>query len=294
MKYYETLIVSNSELAGLLVEQLQPFAEDQSVIQEQLGDPDNLEAKAMLPDIAVKFWFSQDKDSPHFRAAINKIVSDVGCSPAEFTLLDSIDWTTEWRKNYQPIPVGDSFIIMPPWGDNPEPNRTPIFIDPGIAFGTGQHETTRLCIDQLEKQLQPGMRLLDIGAGSAILSIAANHLGAEHVTAVEIDADAIGSAEENLKLNQISSGIDLIQGSLKKVQGQTWDLVVANILAVILIELIQYEGLLKTVKRGGRIIFSGIIDQQQRMFIESIDQTNYEIEEITAEGEWICITVRRL
>lgn len=294
MKYFETRIVSSSATAELLVEQLQPFAEDESVIQEQLGDPANLDAKAMLPDIAIKFWFSEDKDSPDFRAGIARIVSEIGCEPAEFTLLNSIDWTTEWRKNYQPILAGSSFVIAPPWDSNPEPDRIPILIDPGIAFGTGQHETTRLSIEQLEKYVQPGMKILDLGAGSAILSIAAKHLGAEHVTAIEIDADAVGSAVENLKLNQITSGIELIQGSLTAVEGQTWDLVVANILAVILIELIQKDRLLQTVKPGGRIIFSGIIDQQQQMFLDAIDQTEFQIEEITAEGEWISVTIRRL
>lgn len=294
MRYIEAQIIATEEAAEILTVELQPFAEDQSVIQEQMGDPADLNPRALLPNIAIKFWFEETMDSPTFRTAINQIAERYGCQPATFNLLDSTDWTTEWRKNYKPILAGNRFIIVPPWEDNPEPDRTPILIDPGIAFGTGQHETTRLCIQQLEKHVEPGQRILDLGAGSAILSMAAVHLGADYVAAVETDADAVRSAAENLTLNQIESKIELMQGSLAKVKGEKWDLVVANILAVILIQLIQEEGLLQTVKPGGRIIFSGIIDQQQTEFLNVIDQTAFEVEEITAEGEWIAVTVRRL
>ncbi len=294
MRYFEAMVIAKPEGAKILVEQLQPFAEGQSVIQEQLGDPRDLNPTAMIPGIAIKFWYEESLDSASFRGRINQIAKDVGCDPAQFTLLESIDWTTEWRKNYRPVLVGDRFIIVPPWEENPEPARTPILIDPGVAFGTGQHETTRLSIKQLEKYVTRGQRILDLGAGSAILSMAAVHLGASYVAAVETDADAIRSAAENLALNELHSNIDLIHGSLQAAKGEKWDLVVANILAVILIDLIQNEGLLQAVKPGGHIIFSGIIDQQQADFLQAIDQTNFKIEEITAEGEWIAVTIQRL
>lgn len=288
------MIIAHTEGAEILVEQLQPFAEGESVIQEQLGDPHDLSPTAMVPGIAIKFWYEESLDSASFRGKIDQIAKDVGCDPAQFTLLKSTDWTTEWRKNYRPVLAGDRFIIVPPWEENPEPSRTPILIDPGVAFGTGQHETTRLSIKQLEKHVRPGQRILDLGAGSAILSMAAIHLGASYVAAIETDEDAIRSAAENLTLNNLSSNIDLIHGSLQAASGEKWDLVVANILAVILIELIQYGGLLQTVKPGGRIIFSGIIDRQQAEFVQAINQSAFKIEEITAEGEWIAVTVQRL
>lgn len=294
MKYVEAVVIAKSQSADLLCAILAPFAEDGSVIQEQLGDPDDLSPTAMLPDVAIKFWFGEDQDSSAFRSKINKALAEAGCGAADFTLLASVDWTTEWRKNYRPILAGDTFIILPPWEENPEPERTPILIDPGVAFGTGQHETTRLCIAQLEKHVQPDMRLLDLGAGSAILSMAARRLGASHIAAVELDADAVRSAAENLQLNGISDTIELHTGSLETVAGQQWDLVVANILAVILIELIEDEGLLQTVKPGGRIIFSGIIDQQLDLFKQALDPAICTIEEVTAEGEWVAVTVRRL
>lgn len=294
MKYIEAVVITNSESADALCELLAPFAEDNSVIQEQLGDPNDLNPIAMLPNTAVKFWFREDKDSDDFRARIENIVSQEGSASPAFTLLDSVDWTTEWRKNYRPILAGSSFIIVPPWENNPEPERTPILIDPGIAFGTGQHETTRLCISQLEKHVEPNMRILDLGSGSAILSIAAKHLGAGHIAAVEVDEDAVRSAAENLQLNKITDTIALHTGSLETVADQTWDLVVANILAVILIELIQNEALLEVVRPGGRIIFSGIINQQLEEFKQAIDPSICEIEEVTAEGEWVAVTVKRL
>lgn len=293
MKYIEAVVIAHSESADLLCTLLAPFAEDNSVIQEQLGDPDDLSPIAMLPDVAVKFWFSEDQDNDALRSKINALIANAKCQPATFTLLDSVDWTTEWRKNYRPMLAGDTFIILPPWEENPEPGRTPILIDPGIAFGTGQHETTRLCITQLEKYIQPGMRMLDLGSGSAILSIAAKHLGVEHVAAVEIDADAVRSAAENLQLNEISDTIELVTGSLETVAGQEWDLIVANILAVILIKLIKDDALLQAVRPSGRIIFSGIINQQLEEFKDAIDSSVCAIEEITYEGEWVAVTVKR-
>ena len=294
MKYIEALVVTNTESADLLCELLAPFAEDNSVIQEQLGDPNDLNPTAMMPDIAIKFWFADDQNSPKLRSKINSTLAAAGFEPANFTPLESIDWTTEWRKNYRPILAGNSFIILPPWEENPQPDRTPILIDPGIAFGTGQHETTRLCIAQLEKYVEPNMRILDLGSGSAILSMAVKHLGAKQVAAVEIDEDAVRSAAENLQLNGISDTIELYTGSLETVAGQEWDLIVANILAVILIQLIKEEGLLQAVRPGGRIIFSGIIDQQLDEFTQAIDPKICKIEEVTSEGEWVAVTVQRL
>jgi len=294
MKYFEAVIITNTQSADLLCTLLEPFAEDQSVIQEQIGDPDDLNPKALLPDIAVKFWYEENKDSELFRARVNAASAKANSAPASFTLLDSVDWTTEWRKNYRPLLAGNSFIILPPWEENPNPERTPILIDPGIAFGTGQHETTQLCISQLEKHIKKGMHLLDLGSGSAILSMAAKHLGADYVAAVEIEEDAVRSAAENLRLNNISDGIELYTGSLETVAGKQWDLVVANILAVILIQLITQDNLLEVVKPDGRIIFSGIIDQQLEDFKRVIDPQIAEIEEINRDGEWVSVTVRRL
>lgn len=294
MNYFEAVIIANSQSADLLCTLLEPFAEDKSVIQEQIGDPDDLNPKALLPDISVKFWYEENKDSEPFRSKVNAAAAKANCKPATFTLLESIDWTTEWRKNYRPLLAGNSFIILPPWEENPNPERIPILIDPGIAFGTGQHETTQLCIMQLEKHVKAGMHLLDLGSGSAILSMAAKHLGASYIAAVEIEEDAVRSAAENLQLNNISDGIDLLTGSLETVEGKQWDLIVANILAVILIQLITQDNLLERVKPGGRIIFSGIIDQQLEEFKSIIDPSIAEIEEVNSDEEWVSVTVRRL
>ena len=294
MNYIEAFVTADHQTADLLTEQLAPFAEGGSVAQEQLGDPEDLDPKALLPGVMLKFWFAETVDTPAFRQKINAIVSSFGLDGATFTQLDSIDWTTEWRKNYRPILAGNQFVILPPWETNPEPNRTPILIDPGVAFGTGQHETTRLCISQLEKHVFPGASILDLGAGSAILSMAGHHLKAGQITAVEIDPDAVRSGRENLDLNGMVDAVSYLQGSLNVVAEGTWVFVVANILAVILIQLIREDGLLHRVKPGGRIIFSGIIDQQQAEFLAAIDQTLFEIEEITAEGQWIAVTAKRL
>lgn len=293
VNYVEVIIITDPITADHLIEPLTPFAEGNSVATEQLGDPQNLNPTAMLPDAAVKFWFSEDKDSQQFRQAIQQSIQTFKIKSIQYTLLDSVDWTTEWRKNYKPIMAGNQFVILPPWEENSHSDRTPLLIDPGAAFGTGQHETTRLCLAQLEQHVKAGMHILDLGAGSAILSMACAHLGAKKILALEIDGDAVHSAQENLKLNNLEPKIELVCGGLEVAKQTEWDLVVANILAVILIELIQNDGLLYRVKPGGCIIFSGIINQQLEQFKAALDKPGFTIETVTADGEWVAVTVRR-
>ncbi|MEM8862390.1 MAG: 50S ribosomal protein L11 methyltransferase [Chloroflexota bacterium] len=293
MNYVEVVIVTDPETADQLITPLTPFAEGGSVAVEQLGNPEDLNPTAMLPESTVKFWFEEGNDSNDFRRLVKDALQDFTIQSVNFTLLDSIDWTTEWRKNFKPITAGEHFIILPPWEENITTQRTPIFIDPGIAFGTGQHETTRLCISLLEQKVESKMRVLDLGAGSGILSMACAHLGAENILAVEIDGDAVQSAAENLQRNGLEDKIKLVHGGLDSVSDHNCDLIVANILAVILIDLIKNDNLLEKVKVGGRLIFSGIIDQQLEEFKEVISQPDFVIEQIVSEGEWVALSLLR-
>ena len=172
------------------------------------------------------------------------------------------DWINNWKKYFHPIEVGKKLLIQPSWEDLQDSRgRTVLHLEPGLAFGTGAHETTRLCMELLEDFVTPDAQVLDVGCGSGILSVAALLLGAKHATGVDIDALAVKTAVENAARNGVGDRFTGIHGSLtEKVSGQ-FDVVVANIVADVVIELTR--DVTKCVKPGGVKLMSGIIDDRE-------------------------------
>ncbi len=211
------------------------------------------------------------------------------------------DWINNWKQYFKPFTV-DDILIKPTWEEIPEQDRDKLLIqiDPGTAFGTGQHETTQLCIRQLKKYVTPGAEVLDVGTGSGILGIAALKLGAARVHGTDLDENAITAVGENLEANGIGEDrFCVIQGNLiddkviKDWAGyECYDIVVANILADVII-LLEKE-VPPHLKHGGILITSGIIEQKEeavRRALEANEQL--EIIETTRQGEWVSITARR-
>jgi len=183
-----------------------------------------------------------------------------------YHLIYDQDWMAAWKKQYRPIKVGKKLAILPAWAENAFPARIPIRINPGIAFGTGTHPTTKLCLEMIEKKVQPGQNIFDIGCGSGILSAAAIKLGADRAYAVDISAAAIASSAENAELNQIREKIVLSQGSVSEIIGGCFSilqtpLVIANILSSVILRLFN-DGLADLVEPRGFLILSGILTPQ--------------------------------
>ena len=198
------------------------------------------------------------------------------------------DWENNWKQYFHPIPVGEKLLIRPTWEDKFEVgDRKVLNIEPGLAFGTGTHETTRLCLETLEKHIHEGTTVLDIGCGSGILSIAALLLGAEKAVGVDIDALAVKTAIENGEVNNFREPeYTILQGNLTdKVSGK-FDVVVANIVADVIIMFCK--DVASFMKDDARFITSGIIDTREQDVIDAFNKYGFEIKARHTKGGWVC------
>ena len=226
---------------------------------------------------------------------------DVGERTITVSETEDKDWINNWKQYFKPFTV-DNILIKPTWEEIPEEHKDKLLIqiDPGTAFGTGQHETTQLCIRQLIKYVNDSSVILDVGTGSGILGITALKLGAKQVFGTDLDENAIVAVGENLDANEISSGQFLVvQGNIideEETQEQAgyecYDIAVANILAPVII-LLQGE-ITKHLKHGGIFITSGIINTKEKDVRDAMEANEeLEIIETTYQGEWVSITARR-
>ena len=198
------------------------------------------------------------------------------------------DWENNWKQYFHPIPVGEKLLIRPIWEEEFEAgDRAVLNIEPGLAFGTGTHETTRLCLETLEKYIKKGTTVLDIGCGSGILSIASLLLGAEKAVGVDIDALAVKTAKENGEVNGFKEPeYTILQGNLTdKVSGK-FDVVVANIVADVIIMFCK--DVASFMKDGGVFITSGIIDTREQDVIDAFDKYGFKIKARHTKGGWVC------
>lgn len=203
------------------------------------------------------------------------------------------DWENNWKQYFHPIPVGEKLLIRPLWEDEYEAgDRKVLNIEPGLAFGTGTHETTRLCLQTLEKHVTDGTTVLDIGCGSGILSIAALLLGAEKAVGVDIDALAVKTAIENGEVNGFKEPeYTILQGNLTdKVSGK-FDVVVANIVADVII--LFCKDVASFMKDDAVFITSGIIDTREQDVIDAFEKYGFEIEKRNTESGWVCFQCKK-
>lgn len=223
---------------------------------------------------------------------------DMGSLAVTVTERDDEDWANNWKKYYKPLNIGQRLLVLPSWEPKPETERAILKLDPGLAFGTGAHATTRMCLELLEGTVKPGDRIIDLGCGSGILSIAGNLLGAEHAIAVDIDPIAETIARENADMNGIAPkdydieiGDVLTDKALRKKIDCQYDLVVANIVADVIMMLAPYAYTL--CKPGAPFIVSGIIDTRRDEVKESLIQDGFVIDEV-CEGEgWVAMKTHR-
>lgn len=229
------------------------------------------------------------------------LFTDLGSRTLETSETEDKDWINNWKQYFKPFTV-DDILIKPTWEEIPEEHKEKLLIeiDPGTAFGTGQHETTQLCIRQLKKYVTSDMKILDVGTGSGILGITALKLGAKEVFGTDLDENAIVAVKENMEANDISPDkFKVLKGNIiddedvkKEVGFETYDLVVANILADIII-ILQKE-IPVHMKKGAIFITSGIINMKEEAVKKAFSENEaFELVEITYLGEWVSVTVRK-
>ena len=255
----------------------------------------------------LSFYLEPEEDKEKILSDVRKELEEmsayvnVGECLIEESETEDVDWVNNWKQYFKPFTV-DHILIKPTWETVPEEHKDKLLvqIDPGTAFGTGMHETTQLCIRQLEKYVKPGVRILDLGTGSGILGITALKLGAGSVFGTDLDENAITAVHENLEANGIpEEKFGVVQGNIideKEVQDaagyECYDIAVANILADVII-MIQKEVPVH-LKQGGIFITSVIIDMKEQAVRDALSQNDaFEILETTRQGEWVSITARK-
>ncbi|ARK22988.1 50S ribosomal protein L11 methyltransferase [Sporosarcina ureae] len=218
-------------------------------------------------------------------------------NPGRFTIgiteVDEEDWANSWKQYFHPVKISKRFTIVPTWEEYTpvESDELIIELDPGMAFGTGTHPTTVLCLQALEKYLEPNQTIVDVGTGSGVLAIGAALLGAKHITALDLDEVAVRAAEENVTYNHVDDRITVLKGNLLDSIEEAPDLIIANILADVIMSFSQDA--YQLVKPGGLFITSGIIGAKRDEVRNDLIAQGFEILETVLMEDWVVIIARK-
>jgi len=301
--WLEVKIQSDSELAEALAEVLGRFISGGIIIESVTEYNPHSHENEPTDQVRVFGYIPVDENLEATRQKIEEAIwhlSQIVPIPTpEYSKIKDQNWMNAWKENFSPIRVGEKMLIMPAWQEpkQREPRHI-IRINPALAFGTGTHPTTQLCMSLLEKYLQPGIDVIDMGCGSGILSIAALKLGAKHVLAVDVDNKAIKSTLENARLNNISSStLEVGQGSVKEIIAGKFSLeksplVLVNILASIILKLFDV-GLEKIVQKDGILLLSGILEHQEEDILNAAERAGFSLLEKLTEGDWVSFAFQK-
>ena len=251
----------------------------------------------------IKFYLAENTQGKETFVEIKNMLerlkeenTDYGSLRLELGNVKEEDWANNWKQYFKPFTVGEKFVIKPTWeAYDASTERHILEIDPNSSFGTGQHYTTQLCMEQLEKIVMPSSEVLDMGCGSGILSIAALMLGAGHVTAVDIDQNSVDIAKENFNQNKMDAsryttycGNVMNDEDLENNIGQgRYDIVVANIVADVIIGM--KKELAHFLKKNGKLIASGIINERCDEVKTHLESVGFKIENVTEKNDWVAI-----
>jgi ribosomal protein L11 methyltransferase len=295
--WLEVSVQVDGEAAEAVSEVLNRYGRGGVVIEHLLADglgahqdTDELRVKAYLP-----------ADDPVLKHTVEEALWHLGqlypIPDPSFRRLAEADWAEAWKQHYSVLRVGKRTVIVPRWLDHePEPGSSAvdevvITLDPGMAFGTGTHPTTRLCLEALERYVDarrpPAPRVLDLGTGSGVLSIAAAKQGAASVLALDIDGLAVAAARENVAENGVGEQVQVGLGSLDAARGP-YDLILVNILAQVICDLV-HEGLADLVRPGGTVIASGIIDEREPDVRNAFAAHGVHVVDRLVERDWVAL-----
>lgn len=305
MKYTEVSLDTPAAQMDIRCDELMQLGVEGFVIENEADFRDFLEnsrqywdyvdesvEKAYQGASRIKFYLSDDAAG---QAVLERVLAAFPeCSVSE---TEDKDWENDWKNSYEPIEVGEKLVVVPEWLEVPNGRRIPLRLDPGIAFGTGSHPTTKLSLAALESYASEGVKVLDLGCGSGILGIGALLLGCDSCTGCDIDPKAKDAAMMNAALNgfgedkiQIYAGDILKDRSLRKMLGTGYPLVLANIVADVIISLSSFVR--QFLSENGTFICSGIIDERRKEVRSALISNGFEIVSHTQEEEWHCFVCR--
>jgi ribosomal protein L11 methyltransferase len=295
--WVEVALTVTPEQAEAVAEVLGRYTRE-GVVIEQLADQETGQENTILkPEVRVYGYFFNDESVPSRKKQVEESLWYLSriqpLPPVEYREIFDQDWMEAWKKHYEPVTIGSHLVILPAWVEKEFPGRLPIRINPGMAFGTGTHPTTQLCLEFLESLVKPGQTVFDIGCGSGILSAGAVILGAGRVIAVDIDPASVQSTAENCGLNHAADKVEIARGSAELIRSGKFGviqarLVVANILASVILVLLE-EKLADLVEPGGHLILSGILAHQAQGIIQAANNQGLLLNEIKQIEDWNAI-----
>jgi ribosomal protein L11 methyltransferase len=305
MHWLEVSLTVGGEAAEAVADVLARFAPEGVALEatrfEQSPDSETAQAAG---DVIVRAYLPGEPDLDATRAQLEQALWHLGQIlplPAPvYRPVAETDWSEAWKVNFRPVRVGRRLMIVPAWlSPDLAPSDIAIRLDPGLAFGTGTHPTTQLCLLAIEQHLTPGSRLLDLGTGSGILSIAAVRLGGGPVLALDIAPEAVRVARENALANGVGGTVEVAKASLGEVLagqfGSHWlstPLVVANILTSIIISMLEH-GLAGVVAPGGLLILSGILASQAYQVIAALETAGLALVAHERMEDWVALIARK-
>ncbi len=303
MNWLEVSLTVNGELAEAVADVLARFAYSGVMMEQGVKYMDDEDAGTPTGPIIVRAYLEMNDQIKETRQKLEESLYYLGMiqslpAPVYKQIADQ-NWMEAWKQHYKPILIGERLVIVPAWMDSPDPNRVAIKIDPGMAFGTGTHPTTQLCLEFMEAIVgadgHPPLSVIDVGCGSGILSIAAIKLGAKSALGVDIDTDSIVNARENAKANSIGDELILGVGSVQEILDGKFPfrkapIVVANILAPVIVRLFD-RGLAELIEDNGAIILSGILQEQAQSVIEAAQAKGLRMNERKQMRDWVALTM---
>ena len=313
MDWVEITVHTTTFGADIVSEQLMQEGATGTMVEDRADIPDPTKPNGiweiidqkliddMPEDVLVHAWFEPDSRFADRMSALGSRMTelkgldmgyDLGTLTIDTLNVRDEDWSEVWKKFYKPFKAGKNLVVKPTWETyEPQEGDRIIEIDPGMAFGSGTHETTGMCLELLEETLQGGETVIDVGTGSGILAIGAAMLGAKDILAIDIDPTAVKVAQENIEHNGLADRITAIEGNLLDKTDMTCDLCVANIIADVI--CFFAKPLTNHIVRGGKFICSGIIKEREQDVVNALNDAQYEIIEIRRKGEWVAILSRR-
>ncbi|MGB2993973.1 MAG: 50S ribosomal protein L11 methyltransferase [Paenisporosarcina sp.] len=291
-------VLHEAGASGVVIEDSMEFARER---QDMFGeiyalDPNDFPAKGVILKAYLPVTSFLGETVEEVKLAIKNLSNygiNVGENEIAISEVNEEDWATAWKKYYHPVKISERFTIVPTW-ETYEPVSTDeliIELDPGMAFGTGTHPTTVMCLQALEKTVKSDDYVTDVGTGSGVLAIGAALLGAKHVHALDLDEVAVRSAEVNVQLNKVQHIANVVHGNLLDSVEQQSDIVVANILAEIIMSFTNDA--FQVVKEGGMFITSGIIGAKKEDVKQSLEAAGFIIVEVMMMEDWVTIISKK-
>ena len=289
MEWLEVGVTVENEAAEAVAEVLSRYAHRGVVIE---AGPDGWNAGPVV----VRAYLPADDqlraNKRRIREALGHLNQISPIPEPVFRPVAEKDWVEAWKERLTVMHVGQHIVIRPSWLDyDPAPEDVVVQLDPGMAFGTGLHPTTQMCLAALEELVHPGVEVLDMGTGSGILAIAAAKLGAGRVLALDNDPVAVKAARGNTTTNGVQNVVSAARGSLAEVSGH-YDVVVVNILAHVIVEMMQ-GGLAARVSPGGKLIAAGIIAEQESQVVTAMEQHGLLLVNRIQKEDWVCLVAER-